>query len=483
MVGVTICEDVWSRRRPGRPQAAGGAEVHRQHQRLAVLRRQAARARAHARRPRGRRRLPVVYVNQVGGQDELVFDGGSMVFDAAGGLRGPVAPVRRGGARRRPRRSVPASGARPLAVTPGAGGPCPRRPVPLGEPLVAESLGADWRRCTRRWCSAPATTSRKNGFTEVVHRPVRRRRLGARGRDRRRRARRRARCTACSCRRGYSSDALDHRRRATWPTQPRASTHRTIPIEAAHGAFAEMLAPSFAGRAGRPDRGEPAVPHPRLLLMALSNKFGWLVLTTGNKSETAVGYSTLYGDTAGGSRGDQGRAQDCWSTSSAAGATTQAGRRGASPSRARPSRPRPSCGPTSATTRACRPTRCSTRSSRATSRATCTAAELIAAGHDPAHRGPHRPPRRPRRVQAPPEPPGRPGRARRRSAATAACRSPTATGRRPPRRGEPGRGAQRGEAAAVTRSPALASARRPSAVARQASSPASRLPRRYSWTP
>jgi NAD+ synthase (glutamine-hydrolysing) len=76
---------------------------------------------------------------------------------------------------------------------------------------------------------------------------------------------------------------------------------RTIPIEPAHIAFVEMLAPSFEGR---PEDLTEENLQPRIrgvLLMALSNKFrGWLVLTTGNKSELAVGYSTLYGDTAGG---------------------------------------------------------------------------------------------------------------------------------------------------------------------------------------
>jgi NAD+ synthase (glutamine-hydrolysing) len=75
---------------------------------------------------------------------------------------------------------------------------------------------------------------------------------------------------------------------------------RVIPIEPAHAAFLDMLAPSFAGR-------DPDVTEENLqsrirgvVMMALSNKLGWLVLTTGNKSEMAVGYSTLYGDTAGG---------------------------------------------------------------------------------------------------------------------------------------------------------------------------------------
>jgi NAD+ synthase (glutamine-hydrolysing) len=76
---------------------------------------------------------------------------------------------------------------------------------------------------------------------------------------------------------------------------------RTIPIEPAHRAFIDMLGPSFEGLAE--DLTEENL-QPRIrgtLLMALSNKFrGWLVITTGNKSELAVGYSTLYGDTAGG---------------------------------------------------------------------------------------------------------------------------------------------------------------------------------------
>ena len=73
--------------------------------------------------------------------------------------------------------------------------------------------------------------------------------------------------------------------------------YRTIAIEPAHQAMLSMLAEDFGGGLAEENiqsrlRG--------VVLMALSNKFGWLVLTTGNKSELAVGYSTLYGDTAGG---------------------------------------------------------------------------------------------------------------------------------------------------------------------------------------
>jgi NAD+ synthase (glutamine-hydrolysing) len=76
--------------------------------------------------------------------------------------------------------------------------------------------------------------------------------------------------------------------------------HRLIPIEAGHAAMLEMLAPSFTGL--EPDTAEENIQSRvrGVTMMGLSNKLGWLIHTTGNKSETSVGYSTLYGDTAGG---------------------------------------------------------------------------------------------------------------------------------------------------------------------------------------
>jgi NAD+ synthase (glutamine-hydrolysing) len=74
----------------------------------------------------------------------------------------------------------------------------------------------------------------------------------------------------------------------------------TIPIEPAHAAFEAMLAPVFEG-------AEPNVAEENLqarirgnVVMTISNKFGWMVLSCGNKSEMATGYATLYGDMAGG---------------------------------------------------------------------------------------------------------------------------------------------------------------------------------------
>jgi NAD+ synthase (glutamine-hydrolysing) len=75
---------------------------------------------------------------------------------------------------------------------------------------------------------------------------------------------------------------------------------RTIAIEPAHASALEMLAPSFEGREADLTEENLQSRIRGLTLMALSNKFGWIVLSTGNKSESAVGYATLYGDTIGG---------------------------------------------------------------------------------------------------------------------------------------------------------------------------------------
>jgi NAD+ synthase (glutamine-hydrolysing) len=75
--------------------------------------------------------------------------------------------------------------------------------------------------------------------------------------------------------------------------------HLVVPIETAHAAFLEMLVPSFTGHDADVTEENLQSRIRGTLIMALANKFGWLVLTTGNKSELAVGYSTLYGDTAG----------------------------------------------------------------------------------------------------------------------------------------------------------------------------------------
>lgn len=314
-VGVSICEDIWSPDGPLAAQADGGAE-------LAVninaspyhLGKAADRERMLATRAADSHSA-LVYVNQVGGQDELVFDGASLAFAADGTLltRGnqfveelvvvdvPIAPVyrkrlldprgRTSQARLpevvisdTPRASGDAADATPAPVTPVAE-PLDER-AELYEALV---LGL------RDYCG-------KNGFSDVV--------IGLSG--------------------GIDStiaaviavDALGagHVHGVSMPS--RYSTdhsrsdaeklavnlgidYRTISIEPAFTAYLEMLAPSFVDPDGEPR--PPGLTQENIqsrcrgqVLMALSNEFGWMVVTTGNKSEMAVGYFTIYGDSVGG---------------------------------------------------------------------------------------------------------------------------------------------------------------------------------------
>ena len=249
--------------------------------------------------------VPVVYVNLVGGQDELVFDGASMVFDETGAL---VAAGQqfvedllivdldvRPGFRRRlldPRGRVTAPPLPEVAVS----------EVRIGAPhdgrrdRAAARARARGLRGARR--SARATTSRRTassacssgcpgGIDSSLVAAIAADALGPGPRDR-----------ACSCRRATraSHSVTDAEALAA----NLGIETMTVPIEEAHEAFTHLLAPTFAGTA-------PGLAEENLqarirgtLLMAISNKFDWMVLTTGNKSEMATGYSTLYGDMAGG---------------------------------------------------------------------------------------------------------------------------------------------------------------------------------------
>jgi NAD+ synthase (glutamine-hydrolysing) len=305
-VGMAICEDVWSPEGPIADQSAGGAELivipngspyfqgrHGERERMVATR--AEDAHCH-----------IVYVNQVGGQDELIFDGASFVVDDNGDLlaRAPqlrecmqvvdldIRPVFR--TRLLDPRGRDTALALPIVPVsePVAAHPAPTRaPVitPLLDP-VAEVYDA-LVLATRDYVT-------KNGFTDVV--------FGLSG------------GIDSSLVAVIAADALgpEHVHAVSMPSRYSSEGSRTdaealceaagielrtIAIEPAHAALVEMLAPSFEGLAE--DLTEENL-QPRIrgvLLMALSNKFrGWLVLTTGNKSELAVGYSTLYGDTAGG---------------------------------------------------------------------------------------------------------------------------------------------------------------------------------------
>ena len=303
-VGISICEDVWSPTGPLAEQAAGGAEVNINingspyHMgKLAGRERMLATRAADA-------SCALVYVNQVCGQDELVFDGASMVFDAEGTLIAraaqfaeemlivdlPVEPIYRKrlldprGRRTETQIATVLVSERPVAQPT----PAPERFAPVLEPdaELYEALVLGTRDYVR-----------KNGFTDVV--------IGLSGG---------IDSTLVAC---VAVDALgaDHVHGVSMPSRYSSDhsksdaadlaaklgvDYRTIPIEPAFTAYLDMTAEAFAGRQADLTEENLQSRIRGTTLMALSNKFGWMVLTTGNKSEMAVGYFTIYGDSVGG---------------------------------------------------------------------------------------------------------------------------------------------------------------------------------------
>jgi NAD+ synthase (glutamine-hydrolysing) len=305
-VGVSICEDAFSPTGPIAGQAAGCAElVVNINASPYYANRLAERERMLATRASDAS-CALVYVNQVGGQDELIFDGASMVFDAQGELLARAAqfeeqtvvcdvevlPVFR-------KRLLDPRGRasdEPLPVVEISSSPRVTDPGDTRHPPVVEAM-PPVREVYEALVLGTRDYVRKNGFTDVA--------IALSG------------GIDSSLVALVAADALGpgHVHGVLMPSRY-SSDHsltdaeklcaelgvesRVIPIEPAHAAFLDMLAPSFAGL--EPDITEENIQSRirGMLLMALSNKFGWLVLTTGNKSEMAVGYSTLYGDTAGG---------------------------------------------------------------------------------------------------------------------------------------------------------------------------------------
>ena len=273
-IGITLCEDIWQPG-PARQAAAGGAQVllnlnaspfhaGKGQLRLDILRQRVAEC-----------GLPIVYVNLVGGQDELVFDGGSMVMNGRGELT--------------QRTPFCAEGLYPVDFTAGA----TMEPI-LGEMAEQPSEEAAIYQAIVLGVRDYVT---KNGFPGVV--------LGLSG------------GIDSALTLAIAVDALGPERveAVLMPSRYTADMSNTdadlearalgvkshlLPIEPAFQAFLQVLQPVFAGLP--PDIAEENIQARcrGVLLMAISNKTGKMVLTTGNKSETAVGYSTLYGDMAGG---------------------------------------------------------------------------------------------------------------------------------------------------------------------------------------
>ena len=292
-VGVTICEDLWLPNGVIDELATNGAqivlnlnaspyELGKIQTRLKVLQQRIQEA-----------KIPIVYVNQVGGQDELIFDGGSMVIAADGNILSNAPQFEE---------TVIIADIEPTTKTSDEADikipldskeydpPQSQLKHALFQPL--EPLSEIWKAL----CLATSDYLRKNNFTDVV--------IGLSG------------GIDSAIVATIAADALgpEHvhtvalpsRFSSTHSIEDAASLaanlgcdHRVIPIEQTHEAFLRTLSESFTGISEDTTEENLQSRIRGTLLMALSNKFSWLVLTTGNKSELAVGYSTLYGDTAG----------------------------------------------------------------------------------------------------------------------------------------------------------------------------------------
>jgi NAD+ synthetase len=269
--GLAICEDVWFGRVPAAAKAAGAQAILSINASPYHTRKQATRHGIFREWIRATG-LPMVAVNLVGGQDELVFDGASCVLDASGAL------VRQGPLFEESLELFEFDGARPVS-----GAVAPELPL---EAEIYAALRLGTRDYLGKNGFPGAIIGLSGGVDSALTLAIACDALGA---ERVRAVMMPSRYT----RQMSLDDAAEMARRL-------GVRYDIIPIQPACDAFAAALAPQFAGRA--PDVAEENL-QARVrgtLLMALSNKFGSIVLTTGNKSEMAVGYSTLYGDMAGG---------------------------------------------------------------------------------------------------------------------------------------------------------------------------------------
>ena len=304
---VNICEDVWYPTGPTTRQALAGAEL--------VVTINASPY--HAGKGQQRERMIatraaddvacLAFVNLVGGQDELVFDGGSLVVNERGetlargrqfaedfivtdlDLDGVFHARLHDSRRRKEKRAVEAAPRVALGPLPEPPAPLlpPRDVVPLGPVAeVYQALVLGTRDYVRKIGFQHVVIGLSGGIDSALVAAIAVEALGTEN------------VTGVTMPSPYSSAGT--RRDAKRLARNLGIDFLTLPITPVFKGFTRTLAAPFKGL--KEDVAEENV-QARVrgtLLMALSNKFGWLVLTTGNKSEIAVGYSTLYGDMAGG---------------------------------------------------------------------------------------------------------------------------------------------------------------------------------------
>ena len=274
-IGLQICEDVWDPQPIAASRAAGAEciiaingspyETDAQAKREEVVRSRVAET-----------RMPLVYVNMVGGQDELVFDGGSFVVDAGGNTRFRAPPF--------------AEGLHRVVLLGAAGGVEPEAAEVVEllprESSVYRALVTGTRDYVGKHQFPGVVIGLSGGIDSALVLAIA--------------------CDAIGTER-VRAVMMPFRYTSTMSQEDAAKQAKTlgiqydvIPIAKLFDAALAQLTPIFADQQEGVTEENIQARCRGLLLMAISNKTGYMLLTTGNKSEMAVGYATLYGDMAGG---------------------------------------------------------------------------------------------------------------------------------------------------------------------------------------
>ncbi|WP_342244859.1 NAD+ synthase [Pseudomonas sp. OTU5201] len=274
-VALSICEDIWFPEPMAQARAAGARLMLSLNASPFHLDKQLEREETLAERV-AEGEMPVIYVNQVGGQDELVFDGGSFVIDASGLIcqRAPAF----------------VEGLYPVDVQLQEGRWLPRRThcaeLQELEASVYQALVVGVRDYVQKNGFRGVVLGLSGGIDSALTLAIAADALGA------------ERVEAVMMPYHYTAQiSLED---AEIEARLLGVTYRVLPIAPVVDAFQQVLAPEFEGYARDASEENLQARCRGSLLMAISNKKGSLVLTTGNKSELAVGYATLYGDMAGG---------------------------------------------------------------------------------------------------------------------------------------------------------------------------------------
>ncbi|MEZ0122903.1 MAG: NAD+ synthase [Candidatus Reddybacter sp.] len=274
-VGLSVCEDIWSSGPLEQAREAGAEVIFNINASPFHVGKQTERVATVAQRAR-EGNIPIVYVNQIGGQDELVFCGGSMVIDASGELC-YQAPMFEEGVF-----TVD------LMLADERVAVAPQTIVPTPEDLatVYQALVLGVRDYVNKNGFKGVVLGLSGGIDSALTLAIAVDALGA------------DRVEAVMMPFRYTSQlSLDD---AQAEADILGVTYKVISIEPIYNAFSEALADEFAGMAADKTEENMQARSRGVLLMSISNKKGSLVLTTGNKSEMSVGYATLYGDMAGG---------------------------------------------------------------------------------------------------------------------------------------------------------------------------------------